>query len=86
MANGYSSESTRQELSNEYQYDKVKIILMIFCFFVDWVKVTSAAEGLRTIWKIFQLTQIYCSLPEGHSYPMDGVRRYPETGYLGHQF
>ena len=31
LANGYSSESTRRELSNEYQHDRVKMIFMIFC-------------------------------------------------------
>ena len=41
---GYSSGSTQQELSNKFQDDRVK---MIFCFFVHWTKVTSAAERLR---------------------------------------
>ena len=26
LANGYSSESTQQELSNEYKHDRVKMI------------------------------------------------------------
>ena len=30
LANGYSSESTQLELSNEYQHDRVKMILKIF--------------------------------------------------------
>ena len=30
MANGYSSESTEQELSNEYKHDRVQISF-IFC-------------------------------------------------------
>ena len=47
MANGYSSESTQQELSNEYLYDRVKMISIGFCFFVPWMKVTTAAEGLN---------------------------------------
>ena len=47
MANGYSSESTQRELSNEYQYDRVLMIFIMFCFCVHWTKVTSASEGLR---------------------------------------
>ena len=46
MANGYSFNSDRRELSNEYQNDRVKMIFIFFCFFVHWTKVTSAAEGL----------------------------------------
>ena len=46
IANGYSSESTQRDLSNEYQHERVKKIFIIFCFFVHWPKVTSAAEGL----------------------------------------
>ena len=44
---GYSSESTHQELSNEYQHDKVKIIFNNFCIFVLCMKVASALEGLK---------------------------------------
>ena len=46
MANGYSSYRTQRELSNEYQHDRVKMIFIIFCFFVHWMKVISAAGGL----------------------------------------
>ena len=49
LANGYSSDSAQQELSNEYQHDRIKMIFIIFCFFVDWLKVTSASEGLQGI-------------------------------------
>ena len=45
MANEYSSDRTQQDLSNEYQHDRVKMIFLFFCFFVQWMKVTSAAEG-----------------------------------------
>ena len=44
MTHGYSSQ---RELSNEYQHDRVKMIFIIFRFFVHWTKVTSAAEGFR---------------------------------------
>ena len=47
MANGYSFNSDRRELSNEYHNDRVKMIFIFICFFVHWIKVTSAAEGLR---------------------------------------
>ena len=46
LANGYSYDSARQELSNEYQHDRVKMIFTIFAIFVHWRKVTSASEGL----------------------------------------
>ena len=45
MAN--SSESSQQELSNEYQHDRVKMIFNNLCVFVLWTKVASALEGLR---------------------------------------
>ena len=48
LANGYSSDSTWQALSNEYQQDTVKMIFEIFCFLVTSVKVTSELKGLRT--------------------------------------
>ena len=31
---GYSSESTKRELSNEYQHDRVKMVLIIVCILV----------------------------------------------------
>ena len=46
-ANGYSSESTRQELSNEYQHNRVKMVFKNLCIFVHWTKVASALEELR---------------------------------------
>ena len=46
LANGYSSESTRRELSNEYQHDRVLMIFTNICIFVLWKKVASALEGL----------------------------------------
>ena len=45
MANGYSSDSARWELSNEYQHDK--FLDDFFDFFAHWTKVTSAAEVLK---------------------------------------
>ena len=46
-ANAYSSDSTQQELSNEYQDDRVTMIFKIsFCIFVHWTKVNLAAIGM----------------------------------------
>ena len=47
LANGYSSESTRHELSNEYQDDRVSMVFHESCILVLWTKIVSALEGLR---------------------------------------
>ena len=47
LAHGYSFESTHQELSNAYQYDRVKMFFKEFCILVLWTKVGSALEGLN---------------------------------------
>ena len=49
LANGYSSESTRQELSNEYQHDRAFMVFTNFCVFVLSMKVASALEGLKVL-------------------------------------
>ena len=46
LAYGYSSESAPQELSNEYQHDRVSMVFKDFCILVLWTKVASALEGL----------------------------------------
>ena len=46
MANGYSSERTQQELSNEYQHDRVQMVFKNLCVLVLCLKVASALEGL----------------------------------------
>ena len=43
LSHGYSSESAQQELSDEYEYDRIFINLIIL---VLWKKVASALEGL----------------------------------------
>ena len=48
LANGYSSESTQRELSNEYQDDRVSMFFQESCILVLWTKVVSALEGLTT--------------------------------------
>ena len=47
LAHGYSSESTQQELSSQYQHDRVKMIFKNLCVLVLGTKVASAFEELR---------------------------------------
>ena len=64
LAYGYSSDSILQELSNEYQHDRVKMFFIIFCFFVHCTKVTSASEGLTSTQYDpkyqYQMGKFYC--------------------------
>ena len=46
LANGYSSESTQRELSNEYQHGRVLMVFKDFGILVLWMRVASALEGL----------------------------------------
>ena len=46
LAYGYSYESTQQELSNEYQQNRVQMVFKNLCILVLWTKETSAMEGL----------------------------------------
>ena len=46
LANGYSSKSTRRELSNEYQHGRVKMFFKNLRNRVFWTKVALALEGL----------------------------------------
>ena len=46
QGNGYSSDSTHRELSNEYQHDRVKMILIILCFCQTSCSVSPSA-GIR---------------------------------------
>ena len=46
LANGYSSERSQQELSNEYQHDRVLMVFKNLCVLVLWMKVASALKGL----------------------------------------
>ena len=45
LANGYSNESARRELSNEYQHDRVGKVFKSFSDLVLRMKVASALEG-----------------------------------------
>ena len=51
LAHGYSSESTQWELSNEYQHDRVKLVIKNMCVLVLCIKVASALEGLSVLVK-----------------------------------
>ena len=46
LAHGYLSESNQQELSNEYQHDRVKMVFKNLGIIVLWMKVDVALEGL----------------------------------------
>ena len=43
------SDSTQQELSNEYQHDRVWMIFINLCLLVHWSKEAAASEGLSII-------------------------------------
>ena len=45
LANGYSSESTRREIYNKYQYDSVSMTFKSRCVLGLWTKVASVFEG-----------------------------------------
>ena len=49
LAYGYSYESSQRELSNEYQHDRIQMVIKNLCILVLWVKVASALEALRVI-------------------------------------
>ena len=55
LANGYSSESAQQEVSNEYQHHRVLMLSTNLCILVLWAKVASALEGLKFISKTVEL-------------------------------
>ena len=46
LTRGYSSESTQQELSNEYQHDRVWMVSKNRCVLVLWTKVVLALKVL----------------------------------------
>ena len=50
LANRSSNECTQREVSNEYQYDRVK---MSFQNRVLWIKVALALKGLIHVVKIY---------------------------------
>ena len=57
LANGYSSERAQQELSNEYQHDRVWMAFKNLCILVLWMKVALALEGLIEYWYVHVIDQ-----------------------------
>ena len=49
LTHGYSSKSTQQQLSNEYQKDRVSMFFKKLWVLVFWTKVASVLEGLKVI-------------------------------------
>ena len=45
LEHGYSAERCQQELSNEYQHDRVKMGFKNLCVLVLWMKVASALKS-----------------------------------------
>ena len=60
LANGYSYESTRRELSNEYKHDRAS---MVFEKIVLCMKVASALEGLNPTWAFcsMEISILHCN-------------------------
>ena len=48
LAYGYSSENTQQDLSNEYQHDRVSMVFLHLCVLVLCMIDASALENLNT--------------------------------------
>ena len=67
LANGYSSERTQQELSNEYQHDKVWMVFKNLCILKHWKKVALALEGFSSAARLLHENWrpiSYCSAPD----------------------
>ena len=61
LANGYSYESAQRELSNEYQHDRVQVVIKNLCVIVLGMKVASALEGLKTFSSNIYYIEVLCS-------------------------
>ena len=46
MTHYYTSDGTQQELSKEYQHNRVNIVLSYICTSVPWTKVALVMKGL----------------------------------------
>ena len=62
LARGYSSESSQQELSNQYQQDRFQIFFKNLCVLVLWPKVALALEGLTVTKCLRGLTKLQVHL------------------------
>ena len=79
VANGYSSDSTQRELSNEYQHDRVKMIFISFCFFVHWTKFSLSSRRVNLMCRMSASElQYICTLT-----PLElALVRYVQYGYI----
>ena len=48
LAHGYSPENTQRQLFNEYQHDRVGMVLRNLGVLLLWTKVATALNGLRS--------------------------------------
>ena len=48
LAHGLSFENPQEELSNEYQHDRVEMVFKSLCVLELWEKAALALEGLNT--------------------------------------
>ena len=83
LANGYSSESTPRELSNEYQHDWVWMVIKNLCTFVLWMKVASELEGLSTLTSVITRQSAGTikreEKPKHNSYPVSWKQELEST-------
>ena len=79
LANGYSFESIRRELSNEYQDDRVSMVFQESCILVLWTKVVSALEGLSSAG--FNLAGGKCKSCRRIGYPSVYLSHSPMPGF-----
>ena len=75
LANGYSYESTRQELSNEYQHDRVSMVFEHICILVLWMKVASALEGLTVPLKYCSVLLVLVLVLALYHYTLNGIKQ-----------
>ena len=78
LANGYSSESTQRELSNENQHDRVKLVFTNLCILVVLTKVALALEGLSN-----QCPNTYMAVKISNYLPIMDIFRISSPKYLG---
>ena len=82
LAHGYSSDSTRRKLSNEYLDDLVWMIFIIFCILVHWAKVALVLEDLRQDREIKVPEGIFVHVPSSKDFqkwrytPLNPLRQW----------
>ena len=64
LANGYSSEITQRELSDEYQHDSwLQMVFKNLCILKLRMKEASALEGLNCLWHMATCPAKFTNLP-----------------------